>query len=285
MPDPLETAHYLVQNVLHPMFDGGRITLPNRAPTACLPADFVAIVGRLRAAITAKLEPVAQICKYNIELSAGFFCARWCTGYRLAKVLHAPSGSFEKFDPAVPPENTRFAWPGDIPAPWTRDDRVVTDANKVFLPMICGTVLHEVGHAFLRGTSPNPQEIELMCDGFALDYLLGRNNAVADEFRTIATGLWLSSLCAESLGEGPLWNRSHPHPIDRFLAFAESFLFPYRERQIRTMDSVLWLGALVIWNLARLRRPEPFEYAMDDFRRMETTDPVSLLECLRQCWE
>jgi hypothetical protein len=51
------------------------------------------------------------------------------------------------------------------------------------------------------------------------------------------------------------------------------------------MDSVLWLGVLVIWNLARLRRPEQFEYAMDDFRRMETTDPVSLLECLRQCWE
>jgi hypothetical protein len=54
---------------------------------------------------------------------------------------------------------------------------------------------------------------------------------------------------------------------------------------LEDMGAIEMLCVGHIWNLARLRRAEPFEYAMDDFRAGNTGNSMVLLECLRQCWE
>lgn len=285
MPEILPTAKYLAKSVLDPMFANWTVRFPTAAPTATLPENFRAVVALLHASLLPDTIPIAEIRDYNIRISAGFLCERWCTSYRLARVYHAITEAMEKFEVPLNPVGVPFDWPGDIPGPDAADNNTVTNANKVFLPVVSATVLHEVGHAIHRGVAATKQEIELRCDDFALNYLLGKGNAAADEFITVATAIWLCCICSESLGGGALWNQSHPHPADRVRAFLEGYVRPYHAGQTRIMEAVEMLCVGHIWNLARLRRPEPFEYAMDDFRARNTGDPMVLLECLRQCWE
>lgn len=284
MPQILSTAKYLAGTVLDPMFANWAFHFPPAAPMSSLPENFRAVVALLHAALLPDEIPIAEIRDRNIRLSAGFLCERWCSSYNLAKVYHGIKGAMDEFDVPLHPAGVPFFWPDNIPGPDTAGDAMVANVNKVFLPMVSATMLHEVGHAIHRG-SGTAQQIELRCDEFAMDYLLGKGNAAANEFCTLAVAIWLCCICSESLGGGAVWNQTHPHPADRVEAFLHGYVYPYHAGQTRVMEAIEMLCVGHIWNLARLRRKEPFEYAMEDFRAEKSGNPSVLLKCLRQCWE
>jgi hypothetical protein len=258
------------------------IQFPNASPNIELPEQFFEIVRALRTIVTRDAVPDAHVVGNCIIVSWGFLCERWCTAYRLGRVYGRRN--LVGFDLVVPNPADEFEWPADIPPPWTGGDGSVDNTNKAYLPVICATLLHEIAHPLFRG-SGSRQAIELRCDNFSMNYLLGHQPLPAIELRLVGVCIWLCALCSETLGQHGLRDLHHPHPVRRVEQFLEHFVEPSLDRAHPLKTATVWFCALHIWNLARLRRPEPFEYAMDDFREANTADPMILLDLLRQCWE
>ena len=281
MPHILATAPFLAHRILHPLFTQQPIRFPSASPNIELPEQFVEIVRGLRTIVTRDAVPAAYVLGNGIVVSWGFLCERWCTTYRLGRVYG--QRDLVGFDLVVPNPADEFEWPADIPAPWAQDE-LVGNTNKAYLPVVCATLLHEIAHPVFRGSGTR-QAIELRCDHFSMNYLLGRQPLEAIEFRLVGVCIWLCALCSETLGQDGLRDPHHPHPVRRVEQFLVRFVEPSLDRAHPLKAATVWFCALHIWNLARLRRPEPFDYAMDDFHETNSADPMVLLDVLRQCWE
>jgi hypothetical protein len=284
MSQILKVAEYLVKAVLHPMFDGERVQFPTTGRKARLPEKFRSTLAVLHASIPNELVPIARIEGEKIILPAGFLCERWCSSFRLASVYHNLKGAFDEFESELPDSDTEFIWARGVPEPTTENHPVVASVNKMFVPVVAATLLHEVGHSLYRRESENQKETELKCDRFAMEYLLGGESPAGQEFRFVGVAIWLCCVCSESLSQRKLALVSHPHPVDRVMPFITDFLHPHYVIFPGLMGALEGLCMVHIYNLARLRRPEAFEYAMDAFRKTDSGDPLVMLECLKPCW-
>lgn len=283
MPGILETAKYLALTTLHPMFAEGRVHFPDPAPGANIPETFHATVSSLRAAIPPDLTSAAEIKTDQVILPAGFFCERWCSGYQLLKFLRSIETALTRFDLDPPNGEKEFIWPSGVPEPWAHGDPLVDEMNKVYPFLVAATFLHEVAHALFRGQG-SKKEIELKCDRFAMDYLLGELSPKEGAFRFVAMTLWMCSLCSESLGESIVPQVTHPHPVDRLLPFVTDFLHPHHMEFTRLMEALEMFCVAHIYNLARQRRNDPFESVIDEFHRTNSGDPILMLGYLKTSW-
>jgi hypothetical protein len=284
MSQILANAEYLTVTVLHAMFHDRRVRFPTIGRGAQLPENFRTAVSGLHATISKDAVPAARIEGSHIILPAGFFCERWCSSYRLAKIYHNRPGAFEEFESELADSETEFVWAAGVPDPMTPDNHVVSSVNKTFQPVVAATLFHEIGHALFRGQSPDKKEVELRCDRFAMDYLLGGEGPRDHEVRFLGAAIWLCCVCTESLSQRQIGGVTHPHPVDRVVPFITDYLYPHYAGHPQLMGALEMLCVVHIHNLAQRRRPEAFEYAMDEFRKRDSGDPMVMLECLKSCW-
>lgn len=214
-----------------------------------------------------------------IELSAGFLCERWCSAYRLLNLFLNPPEGFSQYQiVGASPPHTPFQWPEDLPDPICADNQTGQALRAVYKHVIEATILHEVGHAVKEAMAAPKPEVELACDAYALEYLLGDTITRDREIFALGAAIWLCCICAESLLYTEMEISTHPNPIDRMERLTSKYLATRPDSEQLSAIYTLCVGQEVV--LARARRPYQCDLALSKHRG----DIAALSRELRRCW-
>ena len=214
-----------------------------------------------------------------INFTHGWICERWCSTYFLLRSSVSPLPAGDPLIKVMLRERERIVtWPDDAPIPSTQGNDLVQLANRVFPWVVLPTLLHEVGHVVEQNSDLKGPALELVCDAFAIRYLLGKRE---DEFRDIVMlglAIWLCCLCSEYLPHDVSIGKDHPNPVDRARNFLSSFVPRDTE-----MGHRVW--ALCTSHVMRLTRVHARSFLDTDVLSKKHSDLEELLEDLRRCWD
>jgi len=272
---PQAECKFLINNFLKIFVSQGRLVLPRMAPGSGLSqADCFHLCSSLRIKVTESASYKAAIQGHRIELSAGWFCGRWCASYLLLKSIW-PDAVASSAELELLPLNGSFVWHESIPGPES-EDALVGEANKIFPWVFMPTVLHEIAHRLELGVATGPS-IEVGCDRVAADYLVGAGDFPERDVRMLGFAVWLCCLCSESLGASMFLSDSHPHPVARVREFLVHFVPPTSE-----LGKRVWM--LCVGHVLRLAKFRERGGLAEAVRVREDSDFCRLLADLQHCW-